>query len=270
VKPDVPNVPVTPKEPEPEVEPGHHLFPRRHEFHHLAQESRWPMWRTRLIICAVVFIVLTIMFNWRVGLTVAVLAGIGDAILKSRSAAASLAQGLTTGAQRRTKKELSKLERSGYRALHIRAIPGSEEVIDHLLIGPTGVYAIDSEQWDKRLPVRTRNAKQLFHGPFSQKDRLDHARWEAAQASDLIGDALGEQVSVRPAMTVYGPAIPWGVMTIREVDVFAGDRLRKYLRRPSGRKKPKLAASDIERIYTAADRVLPPKYQPANTAERSA
>ena len=38
-------------------------------------------------------------------------------------------------------------------------------------------------------------------------------------------------VTVRPAMAVYGPKIPWDVATIRDVDVFSGPRLRKYLRR---------------------------------------
>jgi hypothetical protein len=219
-----------------------------------------PVWRRRLLIAVALGVVFTILTNWQFGLTVAVLAGIIDAIVRSRSSAASSAEGLTTGAQRRTKRELARLERSGYRALHIRAIPDSDEVIDHLLIGPTGVYAIDSEQWDKRLPVRTKNARQLWHGPFSQKERLEHARWEAAQASHLLGDALGQPVSVRAAMAVYGPAIPWGVATIRDVDVFSGDRLRKYLRKhPAGNRAPRLSASEVERIYTAADRLLRPK-----------
>jgi hypothetical protein len=226
-----------------------------------------PVWRRRVIIAAVLGIVVTIWLDWRIGLTVAVLAGIADALLRARSTAASTAQGLISGAQRRTKKQLAQMERGGYRALHIRAIPGSDEMIDHLLVGPTGVYAIDSEEWDKRLPVRTKNARQLWHGPFTQKERLEHARWEAAQASELIGNALGEPIEVRPAMAVYGPAIPWGVATIRDVDVFSGGNLRKYLRkRPfSGRRPaPRLAPPDIERIYTVAERVLPPKY----TAER--
>jgi hypothetical protein len=219
-----------------------------------------PVWRRRLIIAIALGVVVTILTDWRLGLTVAVLAGIFDAVIRSRSTAASTAEGLTTGAQRRTKRELAKLERSGYKALHIRAIPGSDQVIDHLLIGPTGVYAIDSEQWDKRLPVRTKNARQLWHGPFSQQDRLAHARWEAAQASRLLSDALGEPVSVRAAMAIYGPAIPWGVATIRDVDVFSGDRLRKYLRRhPSGARAPRLSASEVQRIYAAADRALRPK-----------
>ena len=233
---------------------------QRSRISHLARDSRMPAWRRRLIIAVALGVVVTILTDWRLGLTVAVLAGIFDAVIRSRSSAASTAEGLTTGAQRRTKRELAKLERSGYKALHMRAIPGSNEVIDHLLIGPTGVYAIDSEQWDKRLPVRTKNARQLWHGPFSQQHRLQHARWEAAQATRLLSDALGEQLVVRPAMAVYGPAIPWGVATIRDVDVFSGDRLRKYLRRhPSGARAPRLSASEVQRIYATADRVLRPK-----------
>jgi Nuclease-related domain len=228
--------------------------------HHLAKDSRAPAWRRRLIIAVVVGVVFTIVLNWRVGLTLAVLAAIADAVIRSRSSSSGAGSGFTSGAQRRTKKQLDQLARSGYRSLHMRAIPGSAEVIDHLLVGPTGVYAIDSEQWDKKLPVRTRNGRQLWHGPFSQKERLQHAHWEAAQASEQIGHALGEPVNVHPAMAVYGPAIPWGVATIRDVDVFSGDKLRKYLRkRPGVSGLPKLTASDIERIYTAAERTLPAK-----------
>jgi Nuclease-related domain len=251
--------PVPPAEPDQESEPQ--VIIGRGKISHFARDSRMPVWRRRLIIAAVAGIGFTIWIDWRVGLTMAVLAGIADAAIRARSTAASAAEGMTSSAQRRTKKQLSQLERAGYRALHIRAIPGSVEVIDHLLIGPTGVYAIDSEEWDKRLPVRTKNGRQLWHGPFSQKGRLEHARWEAARASELVGNALGEPIEVRPAMAVYGPAIPWGVATIREVDVFSGSNLRKYLRKHpfGGRARPRLATAEIERIYTVAQRVLPPK-----------
>ena len=260
--------PVRPADPvRPVVSQSGTILPvRRTRISHLARDSRMPSWRRRLIIAAALGIVFTLVANWRVGLTVAVLAGIADAVIRSRSSAASSAEGLTTSAQRRTKKELAKLDRSGFRALHIRRIPGSEEIIDHLVIGPTGVFAIDSEQWDKRLPVRTKNARQLWHGPFSMRDRLEHARWEAGQATRLISDALGEPVIVRPAMAVYGPAIPWGVATIRDVDVFSGDRLRKYLRKhASGTRAPRLTAAEVERIYTVADRVLRPRAEVPRT-----
>jgi hypothetical protein len=245
--PDVPDLPAAQQ-------------PRRHgEIGHLARDSRMPVWRRRVIIAVAVGVLFTVFTDWRIGLTLAVVAAIVDAFISSRSTAASSSEGLVSGAQRRTKKELAKLERSGYRSLHIRAIPGSDQVIDHVLVGPTGVYAIDSEQWDKRLPVRTRNGRQLFHGPYSQKGRLEHARWEAEQAGDLIGHALGQQVTVQPAMVVYGPAIPWGFATIRDVDVFSGDKLRKYLRRHRAGRDGRLGPSEVERIYTVADKVLPAK-----------
>jgi hypothetical protein len=43
---------------------------------------------------------------------------------------------------------------------------------------------------------------------------------------------------------------------VRDVDVYSGGRARNYLRR-----RPKiLTPVDVERIYRAAERVLPPKY----------
>ena len=82
----------------------------------------------------------------------------------------------------RTEKQLRSLEKGGYRVLHARAVPRDDEGvsdgrIDHLVIGPSGVYAIDSEKWDKRLPVRTLSHRKLFHGPFDKRDQLDEARW---------------------------------------------------------------------------------------------
>jgi Nuclease-related domain len=231
---------------------------RRLRLGDLAADSRMRIWKRRAGIAIVAGCVFTFIFTWRAGLTAAVLAGIADAIYRSRTTASMPPGVRLTGAQKRTQRQLAHMERAGYRALHSRPIPGSREFIDHFVVGPTGVYAIDSESWDKRLPVRTKNARQLWHGPFSKKDRLEHARWEAKQASDRLAAELGTEVYVRPAMAVYGPQIPWTVATIRDVDVFSGSRLRKYLRRSAGMKdRPKLGPAEIERVYAAAARVLP-------------
>ena len=162
-----------------------------------------------------------------------------------------------TGMQTRTQHQLGRMKRAGYRALHSQPSRKSPEFIDHFVVGPTGVYMIVSESWDKRLPVRTRNRKQLWHGPFSKRDQLEHARREAEQASDQLTCELGSKVYVRPAMAIYGPTVPWDLALIREVDVFSGDRLPKYLRQNAGMKdRPKLGAAEIERIHAAATRVL--------------
>jgi hypothetical protein len=217
-------------------------------------------WRLRLIIMVIVGVVFAVLTrSWEVSLTLAILAGIVDTIYRSRNAAAYVSGGSSPGARKRTNKQLARMRREGYFALDARPIPNSREFIDHLVVGPTGVYAIDSEKWDPKLPIRTWNGKKLYHGPESQKDRLEHAVWEAAQASEILSGALGTEIVVRPALAIYGPKIPWDIATIRNVDVFTGPALRKYLKR-RGRMKDgvaRLTREEVRTIYDTASRMLP-------------
>jgi hypothetical protein len=194
--------------------------------------------------------------SWRLGVTAAILAAIADMVYRARTISSVPAWRRPSAAERRTEAQLKKLERSGYRTLHARAIPGSDAQIDHLVVGPTGVYAVDSEKWDKRLPVRVQSHRKLFHGPFSQKPRLDEARWEASQASELISKALNREITVVPSLAIYGPPIPWKILNVRDVDVFDGGRVRKWI----VRRERSLTDIEIEKIYEAAAQVLPPRY----------
>ena len=215
-------------------------------------------WRERAVIMLVIGVLFSIVTNWVIGLTLAIVAGIAHAMWRSRSMAAIPPGNRPDRAQRVTQRRLRSMERAGYFALHGRPIPDSPEFIDHLVVCPSGVYAVDSEKWSKKLPIRTRNGKQLWLGPESKKSRLEHARWEAQRASELLSARLGKEVIVRPALAVYGPHIPWDIAVIREVDVFNGDRLKKYLKRRSRiREVPKLSREEVRRIYEAADGVLP-------------
>jgi len=221
---------------------------------HLSMNPRKRAWQRRVIVAVIAGLLFGfLLHDWRWGLTFAVLAAIVDAVIRSRTVFKGPAGVRLTKAQKHTARQLSSLERKGYLAMHILPIPDSEEQIDHLVIGPAGVFAIDSEDWDKRMPVRTSNHRQLWHGPRSMKDRLEHAHWEADQAAALLSAEAGTPVSVRAAMAVYGPKIPWDVAEIRDVDVFSGDRLRIYLRRRARRRDAHpLTASEIERIDKAA------------------
>jgi len=207
----------------------------------------------------VVGLVFGIVFrNWALGLTLAILAGIIDTVYRSRTVSQIPTGGSVSRAQRRTRRQLNRMRRAGYLALHARPIPDSVEVIDHLVVGPSGVYAIDSERWRRELPIRAWNGKQLWHGPDSKKERLAHARWEAQQASDRLSAALGTEVVVRPAMAVYGPKVPWTIATIKDVDVVSGPHLRLYMRRRARMKDlPRLSPEQVRTIYNAAGTVLP-------------
>jgi hypothetical protein len=225
----------------------------------LAGDPRLPIWIVRAVLALAAGIGVTFWLGWRFGLTAAALVAIVDTVYRSRTTSVIPASVRVTSAQRRTERRLLLMRPTGYVALNRRAIPGSDSVIDHLVIGPGGVFAVDSERWDRRLPVRSTPGELLYHGPYSQKDRLKHARWEAAQASDLLSEALGETVSVRPAMAIYGPTVPWIVANLDGVDVFGGRRVRKYFRRQTRTSRgARLDSGQIEDIHVAAALALPP------------
>jgi hypothetical protein len=224
----------------------------------LMADPRMPIWIRRVVLAAAVGTVAGVLVDWRVGLTAAVVLAILDTVYRSRITAVIPAAVRVTSAQRRTRRRLRRLSRAGYRTLHTRAVPGSNSIIDHLVIGPAGVFAVDSERWDRRLPVRATQSGQLFHGPYSQTGRLKHAQLEAGQAARLISAALDRTVRVQPAMVIYGPTVPWTVAQVSGVDVFNGRRLRRYLRAQArANRDERLDRPDVDRIHAAAERALP-------------
>ncbi|WP_344472601.1 nuclease-related domain-containing protein [Nonomuraea monospora] len=223
----------------------------------LLQQPRFRRLRNRAILALVAGLAVGFLVqDWRVGVTAGVIAAILEAVYRARSSSSVPAWRRTSVAERRTEAQLRRLERSGYRTLHARAIPGSEAQIDHLVVGPTGVYAVDSEKWDRRLPVRVQMGKKLFHGPFDMKPRLTEAKWEATQASELISESFGREVAVVPSLAIYGPPVPWKIMNIRGVDVYQGDRARKWITK----RERALTTAEIDRIYDIAAQVLPARY----------
>jgi len=55
--------------------------------------------------------------------------------------------------ERRTARLLGQLEGHGWAVLHDLALPGSRANLDHLVIGPGGVFVIDSKQYRGRLQL---------------------------------------------------------------------------------------------------------------------
>jgi hypothetical protein len=226
---------------------------------HLSENPRMRVWRRRVIVAVIAGVAFGILLHsWVWGLTFAVLAAIADTIIRSRTSVNGPPGVRLTRAQKGTIRQLDSLQRRGYRAMHILPIPDSDEQIDHLVIGPAGVFAVDSEDWDRRMPVRTSSHLKLWHGPNPKTDRLEHAHWEADQAAKLLSAAMGRPITVRAAMAVYGPKIPFDVAEIRDVDVFSGPQLRKYLRRRARRRGAQpLTESEIERLDKAAHEAFP-------------
>jgi hypothetical protein len=228
----------------------------------LAADPRVRIWAARAAITVIVYFGFMLWHGWRLGLTIAALYAAADIIFRSKTTAVIPPSIRVTSAQRSTRRRLKVLQPAGYLALNARTVPGMQagtrSVVDHVVVGPAGVFVLDSERWDRRLPVRTMGGK-LYHGPVNQEERLKHSRWEAHQAATLLSAELGHPVKVYPAMIIYGPKIPWAVNKLQGVDVLDGGRVGTFFRRQTkATARRHLDASQIATIYAAAAEALPP------------
>jgi hypothetical protein len=224
----------------------------------LRSDPRLRVWIVRTILAVVAYLGFEIWKGWRYGLTAAVIYLTADMIFQAKNTAVVPASVRVTSAQRFTRRRLKVLESAGYRALNARSIPGTSSVIDHLVVGPGGIYSMDSERLDSRIPIKVIGG-MLYYGTESLESRLDHAQGEAYRAATLIGGQLGQRVRVRPVMVIYGPEIQWSIMRFKGVDVFEGSRVGAYFRRQlKATRQHRLDSSQIAMVYEAAARALPP------------
>ena len=224
----------------------------------LRADPRFRVWVVRTVVALVVFIGFSIGLGWRYGVTAAAIYAAADAIYRSKTTAVVPAAVRVNSAQRYTRRRLKVLQPAGYMALHARTIPGTQHVVDHLVVGPAGVFTLDSQRLDKRLPLKAVGG-MLYHGRSSMEDRMDHAQMEARQTAKLIAAEVGQRVRVRPVVVIYGPNIPWVIMKFKGVDVFDGSRVGTYFRRQSkATAAHRLTSGQIAMVFAAAARALPP------------
>jgi nuclease-like protein len=128
--------------------------------------------------------------------------------------------------ERRTARLLDPLERHGWAVLHDLAIPRSRANLDHLVIGPGGVFVIDSKQYRGRLQLDPTG--RLWHGRYPLAPTLQAVSFEADQAAQVLPDP---GVAVVPIVVVHGAQVPWGKVVTDGVPVLPARRLPSLLRR---------------------------------------
>jgi hypothetical protein len=127
--------------------------------------------------------------------------------------------------ERRTARLLGPLERHGWAVLHDLAVPGSRANLDHLVIGPGGVFVIDSKQYRGRLQLD--GSGRLWHGGYPLAPALRTVSFEADQAARVLPDP---GVAVVPIMAIHGVPVPWGKVVMEGVPVVSARRLPSMLR----------------------------------------
>jgi hypothetical protein len=215
---------------------GHH----GHSGHSAMAEYRrrraadWQTWKPTLAFR----IAAVLAAGMSVGLLTAAVANSSLAWLTGLAAAAALAWRLRfhptadtlawrRGAQgeRRTARLLAPLERHGYQVFHDLAIPGSAANVDHLVVGPTGVFVIDSKRYRGHLHY---SAGRLWHGRRPLDRTLDTLWWEATQVAETLG--FGPDLHIYPVLCVHVARLPWGrELLVDGIPVLAAGALRPAL-----------------------------------------
>jgi hypothetical protein len=125
--------------------------------------------------------------------------------------------------------------------LHDLAVPGSPANLDHSVIGPSGVFVVDSKQYRGRLQLDP--SGRLWHGRYPLTAALRAVSFEADRAAQVLADP---QVVV-PIVAVHGAQVPWGKVVTKGVPVVSARRLPSMLRALPGLLGP-------ERVADLADR----------------
>lgn len=150
------------------------------------------------------------------------------------------------------------LSADGYYRLDDRRLPGSNANIDHVLVGPAGVFVVDAKNWSGRLRVE---GKSLWQGDRRRDDHLERVRVQAVNVSTVIEDALGRRVEVRPAICFTGEArLPFRTAVDR-VHLVNRDELIPFIRGLERR----LDQGVVDEVMTKLLARLPPRTAPAAT-----
>jgi hypothetical protein len=148
----------------------------------------------------------------------------------------------------------------GYTILHDRRLPpnstpGAPQVdIEHLLIGPGGVFLLDSKNWGSGPKVQFAE-KSLYRGLENQAPILERVTAEATALNSALASRLPAGVTVRPVLVVHTKELPPTPRFIKGVLVLLPHQFDATFR---GMQQT-MTASQAESLASALDRLLAPR-----------
>jgi Nuclease-related domain len=243
--PPAPTLPVVPAEPPAGSlgSPGHSALAayRQRRTEELAGWSRSLAWRAPLVAAAGVVVQV---LATEAGLPHSGLVGLAVAALvawRLRFRPSEQACTWQRGAQgeRQTARLLDRLTRDGFVVFHDLAVPDSPANVDHLVIGPSGVFVIDSKQWTGS--VHQGSDGLAWHNHYRLDRTLETVRWEA----QLVGRILG--TCAVALLCVHGAHVQGGGLHAQGAAIVPAHLLRSAL----GYERV-LSDADVELLATTA------------------
>jgi Nuclease-related domain len=183
--------------------------------------------------------------GWQAALVMALLAAWR---LRFRPSPGAIVWRRQAALQRRAAGVLRPLEQEGHLVLHDIALPGWPASLDHLVIGPTGVWAIDS--WQNSWLRRRRKLTAPWRADPAAAGPLRELRWKAAAVADVLA---GTGVHVAPLLCVHGGMRPGGDRAVEGIRLTTLRQLPELVRRGS-----RLQPGKVEQATARALEVLRP------------
>lgn len=182
-------------------------------------------------------------FGWAAGLLLAAALGIELWGTSSHITA----YGIGAEGERLTGRFLDKLD--GYVVLHDRKIPGSKANIDHVAIGPDGVFVIETKNYKGEVTVR---GDDLFVAGRKRTPIIEQTWREAVNVQAVLAEHMARLgLDVVPVLCIHGSAPPW--KTVQGVRLVGPRGLKKLI----AKAKPALNEEEVRVLAAAVGEGLP-------------
>jgi hypothetical protein len=167
-------------------------------------------------------------------------------------------------AERRTARALDRLSRAGFTVLHDRSTAESAGNIDHLIIGASGVWVVETDS--HKGPVRASGAA-IWVGKAPLRARLGLVAWTGEQVSAALLAELpdGWQMQAQTMIAFDRAEVPGELALVDGVLLLPAKGVAEYVLSAGVVLRP----LDVAMLVNAAQRVLP-AYEPIGSPKSSA
>lgn len=153
---------------------------------------------------------------------------------------------------------LERLRESGYQVFH--DLIGTGFNVDHVLIGPAGVFTIETKTWSKPQRGEARikfDGEQLtVAGREPERNPVLQARAQSGWLKGLLAESTGHQYEVFPVVVFPGWFVEQSDGSLRNMWVLEPKALPKFLKNASQRLAPeevKLASYHLSRFIRSGE-----------------
>jgi hypothetical protein len=234
-------------------------------------ERRYTAWRTSRVRAALLWIPLALLFAllgcWYLAVTTGiavfgvafaalVIGAVVDVLVRPPHDLRELRQ--VAAGERATGRLLARVQRDGYVVLHDRRTAGGQVDVEHLLVGPAGMFVLDSRNWAEVKEAARLLEGNLWVGRSSLADTLAQLRREAADVAGEVNAALdgraggGATLSAGTVLVVHGKRVAGTPRIVGGVAVLEGRHLLGFL----ARSQSVWERDRVRRVALAAERVL--------------